>query len=218
METSLATIGRESTGNGLITTIKKSKALKSFVHFLLIPRGQARPRWFTKVFVNRMFHKKHSSAQICRTARMDVFPFQPFTIGKKSTIEDYAVVNNGVGPVEIGSGVRVGIGDVLMGPVKIGDNTIIGQHCLITGLDHNYQNIDVPIKDQGVSRRQTSIGKDCFIGANVSILPGVTIGDHCVVAAGSVVTKSVGDYYVVAGNPAKPVKKYDSELKSWVKP
>lgn len=53
------------------------------------------------------------------------------------------------------------------------------------------------------------IGHDCWIGARVTILPGVTIGNYCVVAAGSVVTKDVPDYTVVAGIPARVVKKLD---------
>lgn len=50
------------------------------------------------------------------------------------------------------------------------------------------------------------IGKNCFIGANAIILPGVRVGDHCVVAAGSVVTRDVSSHSIVAGNPAKIIK------------
>ncbi len=50
------------------------------------------------------------------------------------------------------------------------------------------------------------IGKNCFIGANAIILPGVRVGDHCVVAAGSVVTRDVPSHSIVAGNPAKIIK------------
>jgi len=53
------------------------------------------------------------------------------------------------------------------------------------------------------------IGNDCFIGANVTILPGITIGDRVVVGAGSVVTKNVESDTVVCGNPAKVLKKLD---------
>lgn len=54
-------------------------------------------------------------------------------------------------------------------------------------------------------RRHTRIGKNCFIGGRSLILPGVTIGDSCIVGAGSVVTKSVPSNTIVAGNPAKVI-------------
>jgi acetyltransferase-like isoleucine patch superfamily enzyme len=55
-------------------------------------------------------------------------------------------------------------------------------------------------------RATTRIGTHCFIGANALILPGVTVGDHAIVAAGAVVTKDVPSYSIVAGNPAKVIK------------
>lgn len=62
------------------------------------------------------------------------------------------------------------------------------------------------------------IGSDVFIGANVVVLPGVTVGDHCVIGAGSVVTRSIPDGTVVAGNPAHPLCSWDdlqARLESW---
>ncbi len=56
-------------------------------------------------------------------------------------------------------------------------------------------------------RSDVTIGKNCFIGAHSLILPGVTIGDEAVVAAGSVVTKDVASNTIVAGNPAKPIRR-----------
>jgi acetyltransferase-like isoleucine patch superfamily enzyme len=192
-------------------------SLKKWVHFLLVQPKQARPRWFTRWLINPFVHQKKSGSIIRRTARLDVFPFQAFELGKNSTIEDFCVLTNGVGSIIIGDECRIGIGSVIMGPVSIGNSTILGQHVLITGLDHNYQSPHVPIKDQGVSTKATHIGKDSFIGANASILPGVSIGDHCVVAAGSVVTKSFPSHSVIGGNPAKLIKQYSFETNNWEK-
>jgi acetyltransferase-like isoleucine patch superfamily enzyme len=197
--------------------LKDNPLLKSAIHRLLIPKGQAEPRWFTKWMINPFFHSVNRKARIKRTARLDVFPFNDFAVGPGSTIEDYAVVNNGVGDVRIGKETRIGIGNVIMGPIQIGDKTILGQHVLVTGLDHRFEDPDLAIKDQGVNTKETRIGDGTFIGANVCILPGVNIGNHSVVGAGSVVTKSIPDYCVAIENQAQPVKKYDFERKQWIK-
>jgi acetyltransferase-like isoleucine patch superfamily enzyme len=198
-------------------TLNTNKNLKKWVHRILVPKGQAEPRWFVRSLVNPFFHDVASSSRIKRSSRLDVFPFNHFKVGKGTTIEDYTVINNGVGAVQIGSASRLGIGSVVMGPVSIGDSTITGQNCLITGLDHNYEKHDLPIKDQGVSVNPTHIGNGSFIGANVSILPGVFIGDNAIIGAGSVVTRDVPNNHMAVGNPARLIKKYDKVTKQWIR-
>ncbi len=61
------------------------------------------------------------------------------------------------------------------------------------------------------------IGNNCWIGEKSIILPGVILGDFCVVGAGSVVTKSAPDYCMLVGNPARIIKRYDFSTHSWVK-
>ena len=207
--------------HNMLSRIKRKlnshKNLKRLVHRFLVPRDQAEPRWFVRSLVNPFFHQVDRTARIKRKSRMDVFPFNHFKVGEGTTIEDFTVVNNGVGAVEIGSESRLGIGSVVMGPVSIGDATITGQNCLITGLDHNYEKHDLPIKDQGVSTNPTYIGNGSFIGANVSILPGVFIGDNVVIGAGSVVTKDVPNNHMAVGNPARLVKKFDKRTRQWIR-
>lgn len=206
--------------NDLISQIKrrlnKNLQIKQFVHRILIPKNQAEPRWFVRRFINPFFHKT-SGARIKKTSRLDVFPFNDFKVGARATIEDYTVVNNGVGEVVIGNNSRLGVGSVIMGPVFIGENTITGQNCLITGLDHNFHEFGRPIKDQGVNTNPTHIGNGTFIGANVSILPGVFIGDNVVIGAGSVVTRDVPNNRMAVGNPARIVKKYSKEVGEWIR-
>ena len=204
----------------MIQTIKShltaQPSLKAVLHAILVNKSTARPRWYTSVFLNPFVHKTRKG-RIRPTARIDVFPFNKFEVQSNATIEDYCVVTNGVGDVLIGEGVRVGIGSVLMGPISIGKNTILGQHVLVTGLDHNYTDPLIPIKNQGVSKAQTILGEDSFIGANACILPGVQIGKHCVIAAGAVVTKSVPDFHIAAGNPARLIKKFDFNSQEWIR-
>jgi acetyltransferase-like isoleucine patch superfamily enzyme len=197
--------------------IKNSPILKRLSIWMLMPAGQARPRTWVKWFVNPFYHKKGKGARIQGRTRMDVFPFNGFYLGSQSTIEDFCTVNNGVGEVQIGNKTSIGIGPVLIGPVSIGDDVRLAQNIVVSGLNHNYQDISIPISEQGVSTEQVYIGDETWIGANAVILPGVFIGKHCVVAAGSIVTRNVPSNSVVAGNPARIIKQYNANSGKWEK-
>ena len=84
--------------------------------------------------------------------------------------------------------------------IHIGDNTWLLRNAMV--LAHDY----CRGKDGKGKRFDTYIGKNSVIGVNSIILPGVRIGDHCVIAAGAVVTKDVPDHCIVAGNPAKVIR------------
>jgi acetyltransferase-like isoleucine patch superfamily enzyme len=148
---------------------------------------------------------------------MDVLPFNGFSLGSNSTIEDYTVVNNGMGDVSIGNGVRIGLSNVIIGPVNIGNNIILAQHVVMSGLNHGYEDISTPIRLQPCTTAKITIEDDCWIGANAVITAGVTIGKHSIVAAGSVVTKDVPPYSIVGGNPARLLKQYNSKSQMWEK-
>jgi acetyltransferase-like isoleucine patch superfamily enzyme len=122
-----------------------------------------------------------------------------------------------VGDVIIGNETRIGIGNVVIGPVTIGNNIIFAQNIVMSGLNHEYKDVTLPIDKQGTSTAPIIIEDDCWIGANAVITAGVTIGKHSVVAAGAVVTKNIPPYSIAVGNPARVIKKYDFELKDWVK-
>lgn len=197
--------------------IRKNARLKKFFHWLLIPTNQARPRLWVRLFLNRFYHQKGRGVIIRHWVRMDVVPFNHFSIGNNSTIEDFSTINNGVGNVEIGNNSLVGLGNVIIGPVKIGNNVILAQNIVASGLNHNYIDIEQPIHKQGVSVAPIVIDDDCWIGANTVITAGVTIGKHSVVAAGAVVTKDIPPYSIAVGNPSRVIKRYDETQKEWVK-
>ncbi|MBK9638516.1 MAG: acyltransferase [Bacteroidetes bacterium] len=202
----------------MIESIKKNQALKKLILYLLMPKNQARPRLWVKLFVNPLKHKKGKGSSICWKTRMDVLPFNDFSLGKNSTIEDFSVVNNGMGAVHIGDNTRVGISNVLIGPITIGNHVIIAQNVVMSGLNHGYEDINTPIRLQPCTTAQITIGNDSWIGANAVITAGVSIGKHAIVAAGSVVTKSVPDNTIVAGNPARILKQYNEITGIWEKP
>ncbi|WP_234733475.1 acyltransferase [Tellurirhabdus bombi] len=192
--------------------------LKQFVHWLLIPQHQARPRLWVSWFVNPFIHKRHRTSSVRSSARLDVLPFNAFALGARSTIEDFCVVNNGVGAVLIGDNCTVGISSVVIGPVTIGSDVIMAQHVVLSGLNHSYEDVSQSIRAQPVITAPIIIEEECWIGANAVITAGVTVGRHSVVAGGSVVTRNVPPYSVVGGNPARLLKQYNHETGQWVKP
>jgi len=202
---------------GFKEKIKSNESLKKLSLWLLYPRNQARPRLWVKWFINPFKHHKGKNTLIRRRTRMDVVPFKLFSIGNNSTIEDFCTVNNGVGTVIIGNKTRIGLGCTLIGPVTIGNDVRLAQNVVLSGLNHNYKDISLPISEQGVTTSPIVVMDETWIGSNSVILPGVTIGKHCVIAAGSVVTKSISDYCIAAGNPARILKQYNFETKTWEK-
>lgn len=202
---------------GLKEKLKQNPKVKQLTLWALMPTNQPRPRLWVKWFVNPFFHKKGKGAVVKHRTRMDVLPFNGFTLGAQSVIEDFATVNNGMGPVSIGTNSRIGIGNVIIGPVTIGNQVILAQNIVLSGLNHGYDDVNIPINLQPCSVGEIIVEDECWIGANAVITAGVRIGKHSVVAGGSVVTKDVPPYSVVAGNPARLLKRYNFDTKAWEK-
>ncbi|TSJ40745.1 acyltransferase [Mucilaginibacter corticis] len=201
----------------IVSKVKSNPKLKKIALSLLIPKNENSPRLWVKLFLNPFKHKKGANAVVKSRTRMDVFPFNGFTLGANSVIEDFATINNGVGDVNIGDHSFVGIGNVVIGPVNIGNHVIIAQNVVMSGLNHGYEDVTIPPSLQKVTTKAINIEDDVWIGANCTVVAGVTIGKHSVVGAGSVVTKDVPEFSVVVGNPAKVIKKYDFKEQAWKK-
>jgi len=102
--------------------------------------------------------------------------------------------------------------------IQIGNHVIMSAYVFITDHDHGYENIHKNLHEQPLSEGgATIIGDNVFLGVKSSVLKNITIGAHSVVAANSVVTKDVPRYCVVAGNPAKILKRYDFKKRVWTK-
>jgi len=197
--------------------IKSNPRLKQLaLRLVLVPR-EARPRLWVRWLVNPFVHRRGRGALVRWRTRLDVVPFQPFVLGAESVIEDFATVNNGMGGVYIGERTLVGIGNVLIGPLRIGNDVIIAQHVVFSGLNHGYLDVQKPIKDQPCSTAEIVVEDEVWIGANAVITAGVRIGKHAVVAGGSVVTKDVPPYTIVGGNPARCLKQYNAGTGQWEK-
>lgn len=117
------------------------------------------------------------------------------------------IAQKGTG-ITIGNRTGIGARAFLAGQggISIGDDVITGPNLQVYSENHNFSDLTLTIKEQGVTKQPTIIGNNCWIGGSVSILAGVTISDGCVIAAGSIVTKSMPANSIVAGAPAKVIK------------
>ncbi|MES2003070.1 MAG: acyltransferase [Bacteroidota bacterium] len=148
-------------------------------------------------------------------AEINCLSSKKIVIGDRVTIGKFAIIrpSNSYGG-EIGEGLKIGNNSNIgpysyigcSGYIEIGDNVMISPRVSIYAENHVFESTDLTMKEQGVHRQFVKIEDDCWIAANSTILAGVTIGKGSVVAAGSVVTKDVPPYSIVAGVPAQIIK------------
>jgi acetyltransferase-like isoleucine patch superfamily enzyme len=111
--------------------------------------------------------------------------------------------------VHIGSGSFLNLGVMVasLRLVEIGDHCMFANGCLITDADHRFDDLSRPITWQGFTTKgPTRIGDNVWCGAHVVVTSGVTIGERCVIGAGSVVTRDVPPFSVAAGAPARVIR------------
>ena len=134
--------------------------------------------------------------------------------GENSGVGDFCKVitstqiNNISGFIKLGNNVWIGDDSNLggAGGLEIGDDTFTGQRLYCHPENHMFEATGVLYREQGVTRKGIKIGKNCWIGSNVTITDGVIIGNNCVVAAGAVLTKPFPDNSLIGGVPAKLIK------------
>jgi len=190
--------------------LKANPRLKKWIDYLIMNQRDARPRWYIRLLAP-LYQERGRESKIYWSVRMDTPPYRFFSLGHNSVIESYSCINNAVGDVIIGDHTRIGIHNTIIGPVTIGDHVNLAQGITVTALNHNFSDTTKRIDEQSISTKHVTIEDDVWIGANAVILPGVTIGQHAVVAAGAVVTTDVPANTVVGGVPARIIKKIDSE-------
>lgn len=110
--------------------------------------------------------------------------------------------------LKIGNNSGIGNYCELNGPITIGNDVMMGPEVVMYTTRHNDERTDIAMRYQGMKERlPIVIGNDVWIGRRVIIMPGVKISDGCIIGAGAVVTKDVPPYCVVAGVPAKIIRR-----------
>lgn len=142
-----------------------------------------------------------------RHVRLDAFPIE-----SNRTV---LVIGN---DVQLNDAVHIGAAEL----VEIGDNTLIASRVFITDHGHGiYDRQDTgslpeiaPI-ERSIVAKPVHIGRNVWLGEQVCILPGVTIGDGAIIGAGSVVTRNIPARCVAVGNPARVIRQWDSTTQEW---
>lgn len=148
------------------------------------------------------------------------------TTGYNCRLEAYPIENNNSKILKIGDNVQINdfVHIAAAKNVEIGNNVLIASKIFISDICHgeytDIENMSDPNEhpnDRKLSAKPVIIHDDVWIGEMVSILPGVEIGKGSIIGANSVVTKSIPDYSIAAGNPAKVIKQYNFTKKQWEK-
>lgn len=125
-------------------------------------------------------------------------------VGKNVNIEKGATFGE---HTTIGDRSGIGVNCELHGEIHIGDDVMMAPECVFYTCNHATESIDIPMNKQGVTdSKPVTIGNDVWIGRRVMFMPGVSIGDHSVIAAGTIVTKSFPSNSVIGGVPSKLIK------------
>lgn len=103
------------------------------------------------------------------------------------------------------------------GILNIGADTTVSANVFISNVNHEYSKIDQHILKQNMLYSHTAIGENCFIGYGTVIMPGTVLGRQCIVGANSVVKGVYPDYCVIAGVPARIIRRYNFQTEEWEK-
>jgi len=181
-----------------------SKLIKKFIYCIINAIGRL---FYSKKYVNKDFFDRYKDLAskwvvrgILQQKIMRINSHIPFPISSKSTVVNPKNIE--FCPEDIHIFQNPGLYLQANGKLKIGRGTLIGPNTGIVTANHDFDDLDKHYEPKDVI-----IGERCWIGMNCSVLPGVVLGDHTIVGAGSVVTKSFPEgNCLIAGNPARKIK------------
>lgn len=140
------------------------------------------------------------------------------TILKNSRLNIYAQSDNKDFAIDIGENCYIGSNFSVLAKAKvtIENDVLIVSNVLIASENHGMNpETNEPYMSQELSGSPVKIGEGCWIGEKVIILPGASIGKKCVIGAGSVIVKSIPNYCIAVGNPARVIKQYNFDRHMW---
>ena len=152
--------------------------------------------------------KIHDHVKIDALSREGVRIGHHAVIGEGTSIECTGSLEYVGKGVKIGNNTTFGAGCFFgaAGGIEIGDDVVAGQYVRFHSENHNYEDPDVLIREQGVTHKGIKIGNNCWIGAGAVFLDGAELGDGCVVGANAVVTKKFENDSVIGGIPARVIR------------
>ena len=149
------------------------------------------------------------------------------SLGNSVSLKEYVWLNpatddpTGKPTIIVGDNCHIGFGSIISAKnqILLERNVLVGQMVIVVDHNHTYEDVTAPILDQGINGGGTiRICEGTWIGHGAAIIcprGELTIGRNCVVAANSLVMRSIPDYSVVSGNPATIVRQYDPERQAW---
>lgn len=187
-------------GSGLLTGFLRGAYFRLFLNFRF-------PGSFGRGFKIINYSKIKMGKSIWVKNDVTLFAGGSISIGDSCVLYERSSIWSGPKGITIGNNVSIGIGSYINGHVEIADEVRVADSVRIYSWNHKFLNPKIPVARQGYKEKKVKIGYNVWIGSGATILSGVTLGKGSVVAAGAVVTKSVPENCIVAGVPAKIIKK-----------
>jgi acetyltransferase-like isoleucine patch superfamily enzyme len=163
-------------------------------------------RFLLPRFVVTLYALLKWGARISTRAEVELSP--RLHLGRGTVVSSFAKIKATDGPVRTGKKCGFGTGCFLDGGVAglvMGDHVVCGPNVSIIATNYRYEQVDVPLDEQGTTSKGIAIGRNVWIGAGSVILDGTVIGDNCIVVANSLLNRRFPANSIIQGNPAKVI-------------